>query len=155
VSLGLSKEGASLAFALVNPSIKIVKIEEDPAIRFNSRKFAGGNQDGTLFRAIDRHGRIASGKLSPQAVFWIVANYSEQLQLRIRPHDLRRSFARFAHLGSAPIEQIQLSLDHASIITTELYLGIEQDLSDASCDRLGLDFASGAQEPVKQFTTKK
>jgi hypothetical protein len=35
-------------------------------------------------------------------------------------------------------EQIRISLGHASIQTTERYLGIEQDLTDAPCDHLGL-----------------
>jgi hypothetical protein len=43
-----------------------------------------------------------------------------------------------AHQGKAALEQIQLSLGHASIQTTERYLGIKQDLADAPCDRLGL-----------------
>ena len=38
----------------------------------------------------------------------------------------------------AALEQIQMSLGHASIQTTERYLGIEQDLTDAPCDHLGL-----------------
>jgi hypothetical protein len=29
-------------------------------------------------------------------------------------------------------------LGHASIVTTELYLGIRQDLRDAPCDHLGV-----------------
>jgi hypothetical protein len=35
-------------------------------------------------------------------------------------------------------EQIQSSLGHESIVTTELYLGVRQDLLDAPCDHLGL-----------------
>jgi hypothetical protein len=38
----------------------------------------------------------------------------------------------------APIEQIQISLGHASIQTTERYLAVKQDLGDAPCDHLGL-----------------
>jgi hypothetical protein len=40
--------------------------------------------------------------------------------------------------GRVCLEQIQLSLGHASIRTTERHLGVEQDLTDAPCDRLGL-----------------
>jgi integrase len=50
----------------------------------------------------------------------------------------RRSFAKLAHKGRAPLEQIQLSLGHASIVTTERYLGVRQDLVDAPCDHLGI-----------------
>ena len=41
-------------------------------------------------------------------------------------------------MGHAALEQIQLSLGHASILTTERYLGVRQDLADAPCDHLGL-----------------
>jgi integrase len=57
---------------------------------------------------------------------------------RLAPHDLRRTFAKLAHTGHAALEQIQLSLGHASIQTTERYLGVSQDLVDAPCDRLGI-----------------
>jgi site-specific recombinase XerD len=42
-----------------------------------------------------------------------------------------------AHKDGAALEQIQLSLGHASIQTTERYLGVRQDLTDAPCNRLG------------------
>ena len=61
-----------------------------------------------------------------------------QLGVAIAPHDLRRTFAKLAHRGRAPLEQIQLSLGHASIQTTERYLGVRQDFHDAPCDRLGV-----------------
>ena len=56
----------------------------------------------------------------------------------LAPHDVRRTFAKLAHKGRAALEQIQLSLGHASIVTTERYLGVRQDLHDAPCDRLGI-----------------
>ena len=105
-----------------------------------------------LFRAVTRHGSVSGRALSSQAVFSIMAAYATQMQIAIRPHDLRRSFAKLAHAGRAPLEQIQLSLGHASIVTTEIYLGTKQNLVDAPCDHLGLamspeDVATGRTSP--------
>jgi integrase len=66
----------------------------------------------------------------------------------VRPHDLRRSFARLAHTGQAPLEEIQLSLGHASVVTTELYLGVKQNLHDAPCDRLGIAPMSNGSDSI-------
>jgi hypothetical protein len=40
--------------------------------------------------------------------------------------------------GSTRLDLLQLSLGHTSIKTTRWDLGVEQDLTDAHCDRLGL-----------------
>ena len=53
-------------------------------------------------------------------------------------HDLRRSFAKLAHEGKAALDEIQLSLGHASIQTTERYLGVQQGPTDTPCDHRGL-----------------
>jgi site-specific recombinase XerD len=92
--------------------------------------------EGPLFRAVTRHGQVIPHKLTGQAIYGIVRAYAMNLGLGISPHDLRRSFAHLAHAGDAPLEQIQLSLGHASVMTTELYLGVKQNLRDAPCDRL-------------------
>ena len=77
--------------------------------------------------------------ITPQAIRDIVAGYALKLENQgSAPHDLRRTFAKLAHKGGSPIDQIQLSLGHDSIQTTEKYLGVEQDLTDAPCDHLGL-----------------
>ena len=68
----------------------------------------------------------------------MIAESANILGLDVAPHDLRRTFAKLAHKGGAGLDQMQLSLGHASIQTTERYLGVEQDLTDAPCDRLGL-----------------
>ena len=52
----------------------------------------------------------------------------------------------WAHVGHAALEQIQLSLGHASILTTERYLGVRQDLADAPCDHLGLSMPDLPQQ---------
>jgi integrase len=101
-------------------------------------KEAAGISEGAIFRSVTRHGGVRPRRISPQGVFMIVKTYSDRFHAMVRPHDLRRSFAKLAHTGHAPIEQIQLSLGHASVVTTEIYLGVKQNLQDAPCDRLGI-----------------
>ena len=77
--------------------------------------------------------------MSDQAIANLVRQYGDELGLEgLAAHDLRRTFAKLAHKGGAVLEQIQLSLGHASLKATERYLGVEQDLTDAPCDHLGL-----------------
>jgi site-specific recombinase XerD len=100
---------------------------------------AAGLSEGVLFRPVKRGGKIMHGRMSAQAIYNLVAQYSGVLDFgKIAPHDLRRSFARLAYRGGSALDQIQLSLGHGSIKTTESYLGVQQDLSDAPTDRLGL-----------------
>ncbi len=96
-------------------------------------------EDGFIFRRVNKGDNLIGESITPQAVRNIVNGYAGQLQNRgIAPHDLRRTFAKLAHKGGSSIDQIQLSLGHDSIQTTEKYLGVEQDLTDAPCDYLGL-----------------
>jgi site-specific recombinase XerD len=97
-----------------------------------------GVNDGALFRSMRRWDKLAGSGVSAQAIFNVVSEYAAQLGVDVRPHDLRRTFAKLAHKGKAPVEQIQLSLGHSSLQTTETYLGVQQDLSSAPCDALGL-----------------
>ncbi|MBI4748638.1 MAG: tyrosine-type recombinase/integrase [Acidobacteria bacterium] len=98
-----------------------------------------GITDGVLFRSIDRHGNIGASMTS-QAIHFIVTSYANEQNLssKLTPHDLRRTFAKLAHKGGSPIDQIQLTLGHESIKTTEIYLGVQQNLTHAPCDVLGL-----------------
>jgi len=100
---------------------------------------AAGIDSGRVFRPINRGGRLTHASLTDKCIWFILRKYTPALGLaKLAPHDLRRSFAKLAHQGKAPIEQIQISLGHASIQTTERYLGVQQDLGDAPCDHLGL-----------------
>jgi integrase len=105
---------------------------------------------GRIFLPVNKADRISGKSMSAQSVFVAVKRYAGQLQTTIVPHDLRRTFARLAHKGKAPIEQIQLSLGHASLVTSQHYVGVEQDLTDAPCDRLGLRLstATDQQPPI-------
>jgi site-specific recombinase XerD len=100
---------------------------------------ASGVSDGLVFRAVNKGDRVVGGGITPQAIYNIIVGYAEELEKKgVAPHDLRRTFAKLAHKGGSAIDQIQLSLGHESIQTTEEYLGVEQDLTDAPCDHLGL-----------------
>lgn len=94
---------------------------------------------GLVFRAVNKGEHVVGDGITPQAIRNIVADYAERLKHDgVAPHDLRRTFAKLAYKGGAALDQIQLSLGHESIQTTEDYLGVEQDLTDAPCDHLGL-----------------
>jgi site-specific recombinase XerD len=103
---------------------------------------ASGVVDGLVFRAVNKGDRVVGDGITPQAIYNIIVGYADELKKKgVAPHDLRRTFAKLAHKGGAAIDQIQLSLGHESIQTTEDYLGVEQDLTDAPCDHLGLRLA--------------
>lgn len=104
---------------------------------------AAGVTSGRLFRPVNKGDNLAGESITAQSIFETVKKYAAVVGIsEIAPHDLRRTFAKLAHKGRAALEQIQLSLGHASIQTTERYLGVRQDLTDAPCDRLGLNLAS-------------
>jgi site-specific recombinase XerD len=94
---------------------------------------------GPVFRSMNNRHQLAREVLLPQNIMEAVVKYGAEIGMpKLAPHDLRRTFAKLAHKGRAALEQIQLSLGHASIMTTERYLGVRQDLHDAPCDHLGL-----------------
>ena len=100
---------------------------------------AAGITSGPVLRPVSKGGLVGAGPVTAQAVFETVIRCARLAGLgKVTPHDLRRTFAKLAHQGRAPLEQIQISLGHASIQTTERYLGLKQNLHDAPCDRLGL-----------------
>jgi integrase len=53
------------------------------------------------------------------------------------PHDLRRTCAKLCHVNGGELEQIQFLLGHASVLTTERYLGCNQNLEEPVNDRFG------------------
>jgi integrase/recombinase XerD len=117
---------------------------------FDTWATASGLITGPVFRHVTRYGLLKwTSRLSPQAIFAVVKVYARLSGLAISPHDLRRTFAKLAYSGDSSLEQIQLSLGHASIVTTEIYLGTKQSLTDAPCDHLGLDVRIDADEHPK------
>ena len=97
-----------------------------------------GVTSGNLFRSVRKGSDSCGQRMSSQAVYEVVKTYASRAGFRIAPHDLRRTHAKLAYAGEAPIEQIQYCLGHGSLITTERYLGLEQDLRDAPGDHIVL-----------------
>ena len=94
---------------------------------------------GFVFQPIHKGGYITHERVTPQAIRDLVKEYGKAIKMpELAAHDLRRMFVKLAHKGGAALDQIQLSLGHASIKTTEKYLGVSQNLTDAPCDHLGL-----------------
>lgn len=91
-----------------------------------------------VFVSINKGDNVDGVSITPQAVYNVVATYAAAAGLDVAAHDLRRTFAKLAHKGGADLGQIQLTLGHSSIQTTERYLGVEQNLAQAPCDVLGL-----------------
>ena len=100
-----------------------------------------GLSDGFVFVSINKGDNIAGQSISAQAIYNVIQAYSYQLwgdEGMLAAHDTRRTYAQLARKGGALIEQISLTLGHASVLTTERYLGTKLDITDAPCDKLGL-----------------
>jgi len=103
---------------------------------------ASGITEGFVFVSINRGGNLSGDSISSQAIQDIVKQSAKKCGLDISAHDLRRTYAKLSRKGGADMKQIQLSLGHATILTTERYLGIEQDLSNAPSDFIELKLNS-------------
>lgn len=97
--------------------------------------------DGRLFRPVTKSGAVKGSAIQDEKAIWrLVVRYARATELgKLAPHDLRRTCAKLCRKAGGDLEQIQLLLGHASVQTTERYLGTEQNLSSAVNDGLGLD----------------
>jgi len=85
--------------------------------------------EGRIFRAVARAGKVWGKGISQNVVWYVVKSCCERASLEhIAPHDLRRTCAKLCHSSGGELEQIQFLLGHASVQTTERYLGCKQNL---------------------------
>ena len=100
-------------------------------------------EEGRIFRAVSRHGSAWGRGITESVVWYAVRDCARRLQLdHIAPHDLRRTCAKLCHASGGELEQIQFLLGHASVLTTERYLGCKQNLEEPVNDRFGSLFNS-------------
>ena len=90
---------------------------------------AAGVREGRIFRAVAKTGKVWGKGISQNVVWYVVKSCCERAGLEhIAPHDLRRTCAKLCHTSGGELEQIQFLLGHASVQTTERYLGCKQNL---------------------------
>jgi len=97
---------------------------------------------GYVFRPVNRAGSVTGERLGEKVVWQMLRHYAAEVGVPgLAPHDLRRTCAKLCRAAGGELEQIQLLLGHASVQTTERYLGTRQDLVHAPNDAIRLRVA--------------
>lgn len=87
---------------------------------------AAGIKSGKVFRGFRHHSQSVTDGLTGRAVQDILKKYPVYIngELRIiKPHDLRRTYARLLYDGGMDIVSIQQNLGHSNLQTTLNYIG--------------------------------
>ncbi len=104
---------------------------------------------GALFRRVGRLGKIWGTGLTPKAIWHIVKAAAKRADIKnLAPHDLRRTCARLCHSAGGELEQIQFLLGHASVQTTEHYLGCNTYLPERDFGTVSPDSHRRVTHPV-------
>lgn len=132
------RDGTTLIVDLVGKGNKTRSIPIPPwALKLlNIWKEAAEIDSGLVLRAVDKTGKLtgqvktkggglSSGGLSRYGIYKIVGAVAGRCGIEgLAPHSLRRTWARRAYKQGFPLDQIQVILGHASMTTTEVYIGI-------------------------------
>src|SRR6266851_422253 len=111
-------------------------------IAIDSWTLAAGLVEGHVLRPMNRADQVQGERMSEKVVWQLLQPYATAAGVPgIAPHDLRRSCAKMCCAAGGELEQIQLLLGHASVQTTERYLGTRQDLAHAPNDGIKLRVA--------------
>jgi integrase len=96
---------------------------------------AAGIREGKIIRRLT----LGAEGMSTKGIRHIVQTHAKVTGVpNFNPHDLRRTCAKLCRDNGGELEQIQEMLGHASIATTQRYLGTVQKLGVAVNDKMGL-----------------
>jgi site-specific recombinase XerD len=96
--------------------------------------------EGYVFRPVNRGGHVQGEHLGEKVVWQMLQVYAKTIGVPgLAPHDLRRTCAKLCRAAGGELEQIQMLLGHASVQTTEKYLGTKQNLVRAPNDAIELN----------------
>ena len=108
-------------------------------VAIDARTAPAGIAASHVFRPVNRASSVTGERLGEKVVWQMLRQYAAEVGVPgIAPHDCRRSCAKLCRAAGGELEQIQLLLGHASVQTTERYLGTKQDLVDAPNDGIKL-----------------
>jgi integrase len=94
-----------------------------------------GGSEGKVFRRVLKGGVLDGAGVTVNVVWYAVKRCAGRAGIsNLAPYDLRRTCARLCHVCGGELEQIQFLLGHASVQTTERYIGSKQRLQDAVND---------------------
>jgi hypothetical protein len=100
---------------------------------------AAALSEGHVLRPVNRGDQVQGERMTEKVVWQLLQPYATAAGIPgIAPHDMRRTCAKLCRAPGGELEQIQLLLGHASVQTTEPYLGTKQDLVHAPNDGIGL-----------------
>jgi integrase len=117
--------------------VRTVPVPEWVKDRVDAWTAAAGIEKGPLFRSIRKNGVIWGNGLTQNVIWYVVKECARRAGIeKLAPHDLRRSCACWCHTSGGELEQIQFLLGHASVMTTERYIGCKQNLTEPVNDRI-------------------
>jgi len=88
---------------------------------------AAGIESGPVFRGLYKGGALRPGRLSVRAIEYLVGAYPVAVNgaaVTVRPHDLRRTYARRCHEARLDLVALQQNLGHSDTKTTLKYIGV-------------------------------
>jgi site-specific recombinase XerD len=109
--------------------LRTVGVPAAVKVRIEEWTVAAAIYEGKIFRPVNKADRVAGISIADEKAIWqVVVHYAQATSLgKLAPHDLRRTCAKLCRKAGGELEQIQLLLGHASIQTTERYLGTETE----------------------------
>lgn len=106
---------------------RIVPYGDSTLIHYIHRWLAIVNTESFIFTRVYKNQKtIGNNHLSSFAIQEIVSQHCvirDNKEIRIKPHDLRRTYARQCYLTGMPIYEIQSNLGHTDEKTTKRYIG--------------------------------
>jgi integrase len=103
--------------------------------------------EGRIFRRVNKGGVLSQKGISDDTVWTLTREYGARIgKPRLSPDDLRRTCAKLCRASGGSLEQIQVFLGHASVQTTERYVGTRESLDGAVNDNLLIPLAGTASE---------